>query len=145
VIGVEIRRSILDINARTHRRHVMDDEKAAAALRAEKTRIRELLRDTDEAGDSDRVGASEIGDWDDPQASLNLEEVDTAVAESLRARLGAIERAEQRLQSGTYGRSVRSGAVIPDERLEADPAADLTADEALEADLAVDDPFEDEL
>jgi DnaK suppressor protein len=145
VIGVEIRRSILDINARTHRRHVMDDEKAAAALRAEKTRIRELLRDTDEAGDSDRVGASEIGDWDDPQASLNLEEVDTAVAESLQARLGAIERAEQRLQNGTYGRSVRSGAVIPDERLEADPAADLTADEALEADLAVDDPFEDEL
>jgi|HubBroStandDraft_1064217.scaffolds.fasta_scaffold167099_2 DnaK suppressor protein len=123
----------------------MDDEKAAAALRAEKTRIRELLRDTDEAGDSDRVGASEIGDWDDPQASLNLEEVDTAVAESLRARLRAIERAEQRLHDGTYGRSVRSGTVIPDERLEADPAADLTADEALEADLAVDDPLEDEL
>lgn len=123
----------------------MDDEKAAAALRAEKARIHELLRDTDDAGDSDRAGASEIGDWDDAQASLNLEEVDTAVAESLRARLEAIERAEQRLRDGTYGRSVRSGAAIPDERLEADPAADLTADEALEADRATDVPFEDEL
>ncbi len=123
----------------------MDDEKAAAALRAEKSRIHELLRDADNAGDSARVGASEIGDWDDAQASLNLEEVDTAVAESLRARLEAIERAEQRLRDGTYGRSVRSGVVIPDERLEADPAADLTADEALEADRATDVPFEDEL
>jgi DnaK suppressor protein len=123
----------------------MDDETAAAALRAEKTRILELLRDTDDAGNADRLGAGEIGDWDDPQASLNLEEVDTAVAESLRDRLAAIERAEERLRDGTYGRSVRSGAVIPDERLEADPAADLTVDEALEAGRAVDDPFEDEL
>jgi DnaK suppressor protein len=44
--------------------------------------------------------------------------------------LQAIERAEQRLAAGTYGRSVRSGAVIPDERLEADPAAEFTVEEA---------------
>jgi DnaK suppressor protein len=110
----------------------MDDETAAARLRAEKTRVLELLRDSSAASESDREGASEIGDWNDPQASLNLEEVDAAVAESLRERLASIERAEQRLRDGTYGRSVRSGAIIPDERLEADPAADLTADEALE-------------
>ena len=36
----------------------------------------------------------------------------------------------QRLEEGTYGRSVRSGAPIPDERLEADPAAELTVEEA---------------
>jgi DnaK suppressor protein len=47
--------------------------------------------------------------------------------------LGALERATERLRNGTYGRSVRSGAVIPDARLEADPAAELTVDEALEA------------
>ena len=72
------------------------------------------------------------GDWDDPATSLTSEEVDNAVTEQLQERLAAIERAEQRLLDGTYGRSVRSGATIPDERLEADPAADLTADEALE-------------
>jgi DnaK suppressor protein len=48
----------------------------------------------------------------------------------MRDRLDAIERALQRLDDGTYGRSVRSGEPIPDERLEADPAAELTIDEA---------------
>ena len=50
--------------------------------------------------------------------------------DSLRERLAAIEKAERRLEEGTYGKSVRSGAPIPDERLEADPAAELTVDEA---------------
>jgi DnaK suppressor protein len=110
----------------------MDDSKAAALLLAEKTRIIDLLRDATVAGDADREGATELGDWDDPATSLTSEEVDNAVTEQLQERLAAIERAEQRLLDGTYGRSVRSGATIPDERLEADPAADLTADEALE-------------
>jgi RNA polymerase-binding transcription factor len=35
----------------------------------------------------------------------------------------------QRLDNGTYGKSVRSSGPIPDERLEADPAAELTVDE----------------
>jgi DnaK suppressor protein len=47
--------------------------------------------------------------------------------------LAAIDRAEQRLAAGTFGRSVRSGAPIPDERLEADPAAELTVQEAEQA------------
>ncbi len=48
----------------------------------------------------------------------------------LQDRLAAVGRAEQRLADGTYGLSVRSGQPIPDERLEADPAAELTVDEA---------------
>lgn len=110
----------------------MDDTTAAALLQAEKQRVLELLRDASEAAELDREGAAEEGDWDDPATSLTSQEIDSAVADSLRERLAAIERAEQRLRDGTYGRSVRSGAIIPDERLEADPAADLTADEALE-------------
>jgi len=42
----------------------------------------------------------------------------------------ALERAEARLAAGSYGRSVRSGRPIPDERLEADPLAELTVEEA---------------
>ena len=66
----------------------------------------------------------------DAAQPLQAEGVDDAVAESLRARLATIDRAEERLAGGTYGRSVRSGEPIPDERLEADPAAELTVEEA---------------
>jgi RNA polymerase-binding transcription factor DksA len=52
------------------------------------------------------------------------------VEEGLRARLRAIEAAELRLAAGNYGRSIRSGLPIPDARLEADPAAELTVEEA---------------
>jgi DksA/TraR C4-type zinc finger protein len=45
-------------------------------------------------------------------------------------KLAAVERAEQRLATGTYGLSVRSGEPIPDERLEAVPTAELTVAEA---------------
>jgi DnaK suppressor protein len=110
----------------------MDDSTASVLLAAEKARVLDLLRDATVVSEEDREGASELGDRDDPATSLTSEEVDRAVTELLQERLEAIERAEQRLLDGTYGRSVRSGAIIPDERLEADPAADLTADEALE-------------
>ena len=41
----------------------------------------------------------------------------------------AVERAEARLAAGTYGLSIASGKPIPDERLEAIPTAERTADE----------------
>jgi DnaK suppressor protein len=68
----------------------------------------------------------------DPAEPLTAEEADDAVSASLRERLEAIGRAEQRLADGTFGRSIRSGLPIPDERLEADPAAELTVEEARE-------------
>jgi DnaK suppressor protein len=110
----------------------MDDSTATALLEAEWTRVRALLDDVDRAALEDRDGASEQGDMSDPAESLVNEGEEEAVAASLRARLAAVERAQQRLREGTYGRSVRSGLLISDERLEADPAAELTVDEALE-------------
>ena len=56
--------------------------------------------------------------------------MDDAIADSLRDRLAALDRALKRLDDGTYGRSVRSGLPIPEDRLEADPAAELTVEEA---------------
>ena len=70
------------------------------------------------------------GDIADPAQSLTAEGMDDAIAASLRERLDTLDRAEQRLSDGTYGRSVRSGLPILDERLEADPAAELTVEEA---------------
>ena len=109
----------------------MDEEQARRRLRAERTEVERLLAETTAAGRDDRETEDEKGvEFDDPAQSLTAEGEDDAIAESLRDRLAAIGRAEQRLANGTYGRSVRSGLPIPDARLEADPAAELTVQEA---------------
>ena len=53
----------------------------------------------------------------------------TDMAAATFAVRDAIERAEKRLEEGTYGLSVESGRPIPDERLELIPWAERTADE----------------
>ena len=109
----------------------MDEEHARRRLRAERAEVERLLADTDRSGWEDRQSEDEEGvDVGDPAQPLGAEGEDDAIAESLRDRLAAIDRAEQRLANGTYGRSVRSGLPIPDARLEADPAAELTVEEA---------------
>jgi RNA polymerase-binding transcription factor DksA len=60
----------------------------------------------------------------------NAEQTGMAVEQFLRARWAALVRAEVRLAAGSYGRSVHSGQPIPDQRLEADPLAELTVEEA---------------
>jgi DnaK suppressor protein len=112
------------------RRTAMDNERARELLKAERARVEDLLSRSDPAVRADRDAANEPGDWADPAVALTAEGVDQAVVDSLRERLTAIERAERRLEEGTYGKSVRSGVPIPDERLEADPAAELTVEEA---------------
>ncbi|HEY5026012.1 MAG TPA: hypothetical protein VII76_13635 [Acidimicrobiales bacterium] len=108
----------------------MDKERVRTLLAAERARVQDLLGETAGAGQEDRATANEPGDLSDPAERLTAEEVDDAVAAGLRDRLAALDRAEGRLQDGTFGRSIRSGLPIPDDRLEADPAAELTVEEA---------------
>ena len=110
----------------------MDPERARSLLIAERDEVQGLLKDAETAGWEDRQAEldSESGDIEDAAQPLTAEGQDDAIAESLRNRLDAIERALHRLDAGIYGRSVRSGEPIPDERLEADPAAELTVEEA---------------
>jgi len=108
----------------------MDEERARTLLHAERARVQQLLDETTAAGRADRAAANEPGDHDDSASPLTAQETDDAVAARLRDRLAALDRAEGRLADGTYGRSIRSGAPIPDARLEADPAAELTVEEA---------------
>jgi DnaK suppressor protein len=108
----------------------MNDDRARALLRAERTRVQALLGETVSAGQEDRAAANEPGDLADPSERLSAEEVDDAISGGLRERLAAIDRAERRLDEGTFGYSIRSGLAIPDDRLEADPAAELTVAEA---------------
>jgi DnaK suppressor protein len=104
----------------------MEPERARALLDAERARVQQLLADLDPAQTDDREAERETGDMADPAQPLAEQGVDDAVAAGLRDRLAALDRALQRLEDGTYGRSIRTGAPIPDERLEADPAAELT-------------------
>lgn len=108
----------------------MDEHRARTLLGAERTRVQGLLAETLDAGQQDRTAANEPGDLTDPAERLTAEEGDDAIAGGLRARLAAIDRAERRLDDGVFGYSVRSGVPIPDDRLEADPAAELTVEEA---------------
>jgi DnaK suppressor protein len=108
----------------------MDEDRARARIRAERAEVQSLLRDTEAAGQQDRAAEAETGDIADPAQPLTAQGMDDAVASSLRDRLAALDRAEHRLDEGTFGRSVRSGLPIPDDRLEADPAAELTIEEA---------------
>ena len=81
----------------------MDNEQARARLLAERAEVQDLLRDTEQAGQQDRETEDEVaetGDIEDAASSLTAEGQDDSVAETLR------------------------------ERLEADPAAELTIEEA---------------
>jgi DnaK suppressor protein len=106
----------------------MDQAHARALLASERARLQRLLQAT-----TSEPQAAELGDDVDDADRRNAEETGMAVDQLMRARWAALMRAEARLAAGSYGRSVRSGQPIGDERLAADPLAELTAEEAAAA------------
>lgn len=104
----------------------MDPERARELLAAERTRIERALG---RLGQRDETEEADEYDPGNLAADLYQEELDEGLADDLREQLAAVGRAEQRLADGTYGLSIESGLPIPDERLEALPTAELTADE----------------
>jgi DnaK suppressor protein len=104
----------------------MDADRAHELLAAERERIERALariRREEDGEPADEFDAANLA------SDLYQEEFDEGLADDLREQLAAVERAEQRLAAGTYGLSIESGQPIPDERLEALPAAELTAEE----------------
>ncbi len=108
----------------------MDTDRARELLHSERLRTQRLLAEVAEAGQDDRTAADQSGDMFDSAQPLTDEGTDDSVKAGLEDRVAALDRAQQRLDAGTYGLSTRSGLPISDERLEADPAAELTVDEA---------------
>jgi DnaK suppressor protein len=106
----------------------MDRAHAHALLAEERARLERLL-----AAESEGPDPADLGDEVDDADRRDAAQTDTAVDRLLHARWAALQRAEARLAAGSYGRSVRSGRPIPDERLEADPLAELTVEEAAAA------------
>jgi DnaK suppressor protein len=104
----------------------VDTERARELLAAERSRIEHALARLTSEPNTEEEGEIDPGD---SASELYQDEFDEGRADDLREQLAAVERAEQRLAAGTYGLSVESGASIPDERLEARPTAELTAEE----------------
>jgi RNA polymerase-binding transcription factor len=103
----------------------MDPERARARLTEEKGRIEKELADI---GNSP-AGSDEPEDFGDSGVELDQSGRDAAIREDLRKTLAAIQRAQQRLDEGTYGKSVVSGKPIPEKRLEALPWAERLVEE----------------
>ena len=106
----------------------MDQTRARALLADERARLQQLLQ-----AETGQPEPDDVGDEVDEADRRNAQETDLALDQLLQSRWAALQRAEARLAAGTYGRSVRSGQPIPDERLEADPLAELTVQEAAAA------------
>ena len=106
----------------------MDEERARSLLAQHRGRIEKQLAVTMQREDEEELSHADQHMADDAQF-LADEEVDEGLRERLEEELEAIGRAERRLAEGSYGRSVESGEPIPDERLEAIPWAERTAEE----------------
>src|SRR5262245_56861158 len=103
----------------------VDAERAHELLAGERARIEQALARAAHQGD----GSNELDDPASLATDTYQDEYDEGLRDNLRVELAAVERAEARLEAGTYGFSVESGQPIPDERLEALPSAELTVDE----------------
>jgi DnaK suppressor protein len=106
----------------------MDPARARELLTAERQQVEADIAAAQRGGPEEGDERREPGDFD--SEGLWQDELDAGLAADLKARLAAVERAEERLAQGTYGLSVRSGEPIPDARLEANPTAELTVEEA---------------
>lgn len=105
----------------------MDPARARELLARERARIEESLEALERGGSLE--GTDRIEPGDRGSEDLYQDEFDAGRREDLRNQLAAVERAEARLDAGTYGLSVDSGEPIPDARLEARPTAERTVAE----------------
>jgi DnaK suppressor protein len=104
----------------------VDQEHARQLLEAERARIERALAAHGHQDDGEESDDEDPGNL---ATDLYQDEFDEGLRDDLQAQLAAVERAEARLEAGTYGLSVESGEPIPDERLEIHPTAELTVEE----------------
>lgn len=105
----------------------VDPDRAHELLGNERSRIERELAALRQDGPLEGSDQAEPGDRD--SENVYQDEFDEGRLSNLRDELAAVERAEARLEAGTYGLSVVSGTPIPDARLEARPTAERTVDE----------------
>lgn len=110
---------------------MIDIKKYKGILEAEKAK---LLKSMSVIG---RENPSAPGEWEAVETDLDADSADenevadeieefgenSAVLEKLEAELKQVNRALEKIEEGTYGKCDISGEQIPEERLEANPAA----------------------
>jgi DnaK suppressor protein len=105
----------------------LEKERARELLRRERERLEKALAaETEVEGGELATRDQHLGDQ---AADLYDNELSAGLRDQLADELADVKRAEQRLADGTYGLSIESGEPIPDERLEAHPTAERTAEE----------------
>lgn len=108
----------------------MNEQRARELVARERARVEVMLAElSGEIHAEGSLGRQQTGDNADAGSALDAESVSVALAANLHEQLAAVERAEDRIALGTYGRSVDSRISIPDERLEAEPLAERTVEE----------------
>jgi DnaK suppressor protein len=118
----------------------MDADEARRRLEAERARLTEVRSefDVDHLSDeSESESLSELSSVDQHQADVGTEtferEKDISILEQVDAELSDVARALQRLDDGTYGTCEFDGKPMPEERLEAMPAARFCVEHQAEA------------
>lgn len=120
----------------------MDDDKARRLLNDERTRLEGLRgRMDDPADDTQEDSLSELTTADQHPADVGSETFERtknlSLQEDIDGRLTDIARALDKLDSGTYGTCETCGNPIPDERLEAVPAARFCVEHQAEQERTV--------
>jgi DnaK suppressor protein len=105
----------------------MDQNVARELLTGERARIEQAIAGLERDGPLESTDRREPGDGGNQD--LYQDEFNQGRGEQLQKQLAALERAEARLAAGTYGLSIESGDLIPDQRLEAVPTAERTVEE----------------
>ena len=108
----------------------MNELRARELVARERARVESMLAGLiGDIRDEGSLRRQQTGEYEDAGSALETESVSVALEADLRGQLASVERAEERISRGMYGRSVESGAPIPDERLEAEPLAERTIEE----------------
>ena len=105
-------------------------EKQRQRLQEIKVELERMVRGLEE---DQQHRAEEEGDFTqhdsgDMSQSLFNRELDATVEQTMEKRLGAVERALQKVEEGTYGLCDDTGEAIPKGRLEAMPEAIYTVE-----------------
>lgn len=101
-------------------------------MAGERTRIEgALARLTTNVRSEGSLQRQQTGEAAEVGTDLETEGVEMALVEDLRRELAAVVRAEARIATGTYGKSIEDGTPIPDARLEAAPLAERTVAQQL--------------
>ena len=108
----------------------MNDTRARHIVGAERARLESMLAGvTGDIRADGRAQSQQTGEYSEAGTTVESETVSLTLAADLRNQLAGVARAEQRIEVGSYGRSVESGSPIPDERLEVEPLAERTVEE----------------